>query len=287
MSMFRRVITQLRRDANLFRRASVDREIEAELKAHIAMRTEDNLAAGMSPETARRDALLRFGNASVMRERANDADTSPLLAGIGRDVHYALRQMRHSPGFALTAILTLALGIGANVVVLSVLNALILRPLDLPHAERLYEIVQKNQGDDTQSYLDYMDYRVRNSTFSDMAAYRLDTAGVSVRGSAEKRWDIEVSGNYFDMLGAQPELGRFFHASDEHGPDSAPYIVLSDAFWRNRFHADPDVLGAVVELNKHPFTIIGVAPANFHGIDLFIWPDFWMPILNEDQIWDC
>ena len=123
---------------NLFRRSRVDREIDDELKAHIEMRMEDNLRAGMSPEEARRDALLRFGNPTVMRERANAADTEPVLAGIGRDIHYALRQLRHSPGFALTAILTLALGIGANVVVFSVLNALILRPLDLPHAERLY-----------------------------------------------------------------------------------------------------------------------------------------------------
>ena len=111
----------------------------------------------MSPEEARRDALLRFGNRTVMRERANAADTEQVLAGIGRDLRYALRQLRHSRGFALTAILTLALGIGANVVVLSVLNALILRPLNLPHADRLYSIVQKNHGDDTQSYPDYLD----------------------------------------------------------------------------------------------------------------------------------
>jgi predicted permease len=284
MSLFRRIITQLRRSANLFRRTSVDREIDAELKAHIEMRVEDNLATGMSPEKARRDAQLRFGNATVMRERANDEDTSPLLAGIGRDIHYAFRQLRHSPGFALTAILTLALGIGANVVVLSVLNALILKPLDLPHADRMHMIVQKEQGNDNQSYPDYLDYRARNSTLTDMAAYQLDQVGLSVRGSAEKRWDIEVSGNYFDMLGVQPELGRLFHASDEHGANSAPYLVLSDAFWRSRFHADPGVLGTVVELNKHPFTIIGVAPASFHGIELFMWPDFYLPIVNGQQV---
>ena len=274
----------VRRIANLFHRADVEREIDAELKSHIEMRIEDNLARGMSSEAARRDALLRFGNAAVMRERATDADTSPLLAGIGRDVHYALRQMRHSPGFALTAILTLALGIGANVVVLSVLNALILKPLDLPHADRMYTIVQKDEGDDNQSYPDFADYRARNSTFVDMAAYRMGAAGLSTGGSAQSSWMYEASGNYFEMLGVQPALGRLFHASDEHGPNSAPYIVLSDAFWRSRFHADPRVIGTNVQLNKHPFSIIGVAPASFHGTELFMWPDFWMPMVNEQQV---
>src|SRR3984885_3837337 len=195
MSLIRRIVTHLRRSANLFRQSSVDREIDAELKAHIEMRIEDNLAAGMAPETARRDAQLRFGNKTVMRERATAEDTSPLLAGIGRDVHYALRQMRHSPGFALTAVLTLALGIGANVVVLSVLNALILRPLDLPHADRMYTIEQKNHGDVSQSYPDYLDYRARNTTFADIAAYRLMAAGLSAEGSAKMGWGYEASGN--------------------------------------------------------------------------------------------
>jgi predicted permease len=284
MSLLRRIITQLRRSANLFRQSSVDREIDAELKAHIEMRTEDNLAAGMSPEEARRDAGLRFGNATVMQERTTAADTSPLLAGMGRDVHYAFRQLHHSPGFALTAILTLALGIGANVVVLSVLNALILRPLDLPHADQMYTIVQKNAGDDNQSYLDYLDYRTRNTALTDIAAYRLVDAALSVAGNAKVSWAYEVSGNYFDMLAVQPALGRFLHASDEHGPNSAPYIVLSDAFWRTRFHTDPRVVGTSVDLNKHPFTIIGVAPAGFHGTETFLWPDFWMPMVNEQQV---
>src|ERR1700735_3303070 len=260
MSLLRRIVTHLRRGANLSRQSSVDREIDAELKAHIETRIEDNLAAGMSPEVARRDALLRFGNASVMRERANDADTSPLLAGIGRDVHYALRQMRHSPGFALTAILTLARGIGANVVVLSVLNAVILRLLNLPHSERMYTIARKTHGEDSQSYPDYLDYRARNATFTDIAAYRLTAVGLSAGGTAKASWGYEVSGNYFDMLGVQPALGRFFHATDEHGPNSAPYIVLSDAIWRSRFHADPRIVGTTVDLSKHPYTVIGVAP---------------------------
>jgi predicted permease len=274
------------RIANLFRRSRVDREIDDELKAHIEMRMEDNIRAGMSPEKARRDALLRFGNQTVMRERANAADTELVLAGLGRDIRYAMRQLRHSPGFALTAILTLALGIGANVVVLSVLNALILRPLNLPHAERMYSIVQKHQGADNQSYPDFLDYRARNTTFTDLAAYRMTAVGLGAEGSAKVSWGYEVSANYFDILGVQPTLGRLFHASDEHGPNSAPYVVLSDVLWRSRFHADPKIIGTTIDLNKHPFTVVGVAPRDFNGSELFLWPDFWMPMVNEQQVED-
>ncbi len=107
---------------------------------------------------------------------------------------------------------------------------------------------------------------------------------MSSGGNAEKTWDYEVSSNYFDMLGVQPQVGRFFHASDEHGPNSAPYIVLSDKLWHTRFNADPRVVGTTVDLNKHPFTILGVAPKEFHGTEIFFWPEFWMPMVNEAQV---
>ena len=118
----------------------------------------------------------------------------------------------------------------------------------------------------------------------DIATYRIEDVGLRTGGSAHTSWAYEASGSYFDMLGVQPALGRFFHSSDEHGPNSAPYIVLSDAFWRTRFNADPRVIGMKVDLNKHPFTIIGVAPSSFNGTELFFWPDFWVPIINEEQI---
>ena len=277
-------MSMLRRISNLFSRPKLGREIDAELRSHIEMRIEDNIAAGMAPGEARRDALHRFGNPTSINERVTAADASLGLENLAFDIRYGLRQLRRSPGFALTAILTLALGVGANLVVFGVLNALLLRPLNVVGADRLVEIVQKPQGYDSQSYPDYLDYRTRNATFSDIAAYRLTMAGMSIRGAAEKCWNYEVSGNYFDMLGVQPEVGRLFHAKDEHGPNSAPLIVLSDTFWRTRFHADPLVIGATVDLNKHPFTIIGVAPRSFHGTELFFWPDFWIPMVNEEQI---
>jgi predicted permease len=201
-----------------------------------------------------------------------------------RDGRYALRQLRKSPGFALTAILTLALGVGANVVVFSVLNALILKPLNVPHPGNLYNIARKPQGWDTESYPDYIDYRDRNSTFSGIAAYEMEIAGVSKGALVAKSFGYAISGNYFDLLGIQPERGRFFHATDEHGPNSAPYVVLSYDFWRSHFHADPDLVGHSIELNKHPFTVIGIAPRQFHGTELFMWPDFWVPMVNQQQI---
>src|SRR5215469_142412 len=144
MSAFRRL-------ANLFRRSQMNRDIEAELEAHMAMRTDDNVTAGMPAEAARRDARLHFGNPAATRERVAWADAVLSLDAIGRDPHYALRQLRRSPGFAITAILTLAVAIGANAVVFSVLNALVLRPLDLPDARKLYTIEQR--GMPVNSYL--------------------------------------------------------------------------------------------------------------------------------------
>lgn len=274
----------LRRFANLFRRSKIDDEIAAELEAHIALRTEDNLARGMSPGEARREARLLFGNPTSTRERVAAADTSLGLDNLARDLRIAVRQLRRSPGFALTAILTLAVGIGANVVVFGVLNSMLLKPLRVAGGERLFQIEGQQEGDLSQSYPDFDDFRSRNSAFSGLAAYRINQAGLSTGGSAQRSWLYQVSGNYFDMLGVEPALGRFFHQSDERGANSAPYIVLSDAFWRRRFNADPRVVGMTVDLNKHPFTILGVAPNRFNGTELFFWPDFWMPMINEEQV---
>jgi predicted permease len=273
-----------RRFANLFRQSKVDHDINDELKTHIDLRIDANIAAGMSPEAARRDALVRFGNPTITREQVAASDATLNLADLGRDLRYAARQLRRSPGFALTAILTLALGIGANVVVFGVLNAMILRPLNVAGSDRLFEMVHQEHGYDNQCYPDYIDFKTRNSTFMDMAAYRMGYVGLGSGGTAEKTWEYEVSGNYFDMLGIQPQIGRFFHASDEHGANSAPYIVLSDKLWRTRFNADPRIVGTTVDLNKHPFTIIGVAPNTFNGTEIFFWPEFWLPMVNEEQI---
>ena len=205
-----------------------------------------------------------------------------------RDVRYALRVLRKSPALTVVALLTLMLGIGANVVVFGVLNAVLLQPLEVSDPHSLYQIRHKQWMIGrllTTSYPTFDDFRRRNTTFSGMAGiYGYSHAALSWRNAVKTVHGDEVTGNYFDLLGVQPEVGRFFHAADEHGPDSAPYVVLSDALWRSAFDADPGVVGTTVEMDKHPFTVVGVAPARFHGTERFVWPDYWMPMANEEQV---
>jgi predicted permease len=277
-----------RRIANLFHRSRINREFDAELRSHIEMRIDDNLAAGMSAEAARRDALIRFGNPVATKEKLTSLNAALGIESVFHDLRYALRQLRRSPGFALTAMVTLALGIGANIVVFGVLNAVLLHPLDVTDPSSLYQFRHKPFMAGrllTTSYPAFEDFRQRNTAFSGLAGiYAYSHAALNWRTTAISVSGDEVTGNYFDLLGVQPQAGRFFHQADEHGPNSAPYIVLSDALWRSAFHADPGIIGTAIDLNKHPFTIIGVASPQFHGTERFAWPDYWLPVVNQQQV---
>ena len=199
------------------------------------------------------------------------------------DLKIAFRKLRKSPGFALTAIVTLALGIGANAVVFSVLNAVVLRPVKLPNAQSLYE-VQRFQFP-SHSYLDYVDLRDRNRAFEGIIMSQImGPVGVDTGGSPSTAWPYLASGNYFDVLGIQPYLGRFYHATDEKGAGSAPYVVLSYAYWHGHFHGDASVVGRTVGVNKHLLTIIGVAPPDFRGTELFFAPAMWIPLVEQPVI---
>jgi predicted permease len=206
------------------------------------------------------------------------------MSGIVQDLRYSLRQLRKSPAFTISAVLTLAMAIGANAVVFSVINGLILRPLNVPQPESLYSVQRTNRKDTNQSYPDYLDLRDRNHSFEDLVAYSISQVALDTGESPTPTWSLETSGNYFDALRIQPYLGRYFHASDENGPNSAPYMVLSYAYWHSRFHDDRGVLGRVVQVNKHPFTIIGVTPPAFRGTLVFLSPNFFVPIVNCEQV---
>lgn len=199
------------------------------------------------------------------------------------DLKFAFRQLVKSPGFTATAIVTLALGIGANAIVFSVMNAVVLRPVNLPGAQDLYTVQRFHYP--SQSYLDYIDLRDRNHTFESMVLFRImGPVGVDTGSSPSTAWPYLTSGNYFDALGIQPYLGRFYHASDEKGIGSAPYVVLSYAYWNSRFHGDPGIVGKAVQINKHPMTIVGVAPRAFRGTELFFSPALWIPEVEQPTI---
>ncbi|HVH85217.1 MAG TPA: ABC transporter permease, partial [Terriglobales bacterium] len=201
-----------------------------------------------------------------------------------QDLRFAIRVLRKSPGFTIAAVLTLTMAICANAVVFSVLNGLILRPLNVPQAQSLYLIERASDKDTSQSYPDYLDLRDRNHTFDSLAAYSITQVAMNTGEGPSLIWGMESSSNYFDALRIQPYLGRFFNISDDHGPNSAPYIVLSYAYWHSHFHDDRGVLGRTVQLNKHPFTILGVAPPEFRGTVVFVSPNFFLPMVNHEQV---
>jgi hypothetical protein len=156
------------------------------------------------------------------------------MSGLVQDLRYVLRQLRKSPGFTIAAAVTLAFAIGANAVVFGVMDGLVLRPLNVPQSETLYGT---EYGVDTgyQSYPNYLDLRDRNHSFEDLAAFTFARSGVDTGNNPAVAWGFATTGNYFDVLRIHPYLGRFFHRSDERGPNSAPYIVLSYAYWHSRF----------------------------------------------------
>ncbi|HYL63373.1 MAG TPA: ABC transporter permease [Candidatus Methylomirabilis sp.] len=281
MKSLRRFLTRLLNSAI---RRTDDQRLREEIEEHIALQTAENLRAGLSLVEARREAMLKFGGVEVTKQDYRAERGLVLVENLLRDLRFAMRVLRKSPGFTFVAVATLALSIGANAVVFSVLNALILHPLHLPNAESLYAIQQAYEASCYQSYADYLDLRDRNRSFEDLAAYNADQAGLDTGETTTRVWVVEMSGNYFDVLGVQPYVGRTIHPSDEQGPDSAPYVVLTYAYWHNHFQDDRSVVGRVVQLNKHPFTIVGVTPPEFHGTLAFFNPDVFVPIVNAPQI---
>jgi predicted permease len=272
------------RIATLFERSRMNAEMEDELVSHIQHRADDLERSGLNRAEAERRARIDFGGREKYKEECHEALGGNFFETLLQDVRLSLRVLRKSPGFTIVAVLTLALAIGANAVVFAILDALILRPLNVPHAASLWAIERGNDKAINHSYPDYLDLRDHNRSFETLAAYNVTGVGLDTGNNPISAWILETTGNYFDALGIQPYLGRFFHASDEHGPNSAPYIVLNYAFWHTHFQDDRGVVGRMVQLNKHPFTILGVAPPEFRGTLVFLFPDFWVPLVNQEQV---
>lgn len=205
-----------------------------------------------------------------------------------RDLRYGIRQLLRSPGFALAAGLTLALGVGANTIIFSIVNGLLLRPLPVDRPQdvvALYATDRRSGRTQSLSYPEYLDYRDRSGIFTGLVAQQGLPVSLAGRERAEMVWSEIVTENYFSTLGLQPALGRTFGPADASGPGSDPLVVLSHRLWLDRFGGEAGVIGSVVRLNGHPFTVVGVAPAGYTGVRKFgFHPDLWVPMMMHAQV---
>ncbi|MBO0861945.1 MAG: ABC transporter permease [Chloracidobacterium sp.] len=266
----------LRRVRGLWRSETIHQEITDELQFHIDMRVEENIRRGMSPDEARRDAERSFGNRARIKEQGYDVRGGRWLETVWQDLRYGARSLVKNPLFTLIAVLTLALGIGANTAIFSIVNAVLLRPLPYREPEKLLTIwtarPQQGQVQFRTSLPNFKDWREQSRVFEGMAAYGFNRYNLTGGGEPEQIRGAQVSDDFFKVMGVQAALGRTFTPKENSGP----FVVLSDAFWRHRFSSDPGVIGKTLTLNGTNFTIVGVMPEHFDfpGQEIVMWVTF-------------
>jgi predicted permease len=291
----RRLRALLVRLVGLFRKEPRERELADEMESHLQLHIEHNLRLGMSPAEARREAIMKLGGIEQTKENYRERRGLPLLETTFQDCRYALRLLQKNPGFTLVAALTLALGIGGNTAVFSVMNSVLLRNLPLPHPEQLMFLRlpndqpagASNTGDGDTSFSDpvFEQLRKEHAAFSDLMAYvplAIGKVAVRIGEDPEEAEADMVSGNFFSGLGAAFSRGRGFTLEDETA--HAPLVVLSYSYWTGRFARNPSVLGQTIYVKGLPFTIIGVTAQGFYGIEPGASTDFWIPLQNRAEL---
>jgi predicted permease len=258
------------------------RELQEEIDAHLQMAIADRVARGETAETARQAAAREFGNIPLVQDLTREMWGQGWLEQLGRDVRYALRQLRKSPGFSITATAMLAVAICANSTVFSWIDGTMLHPI--PGARDTGDLVSLQRGERNFSptppfsYLDYRDLREQNHTFAGILAYHHDWITLTGGAQPERVFIANVTANYFDVLGIKPVLGRFFLAEEETRPDAVPNVILSYSLWKTRYAADPAIVGKSIEIARHPVTVIGVAPEGFVGAMPGLRDDLWVTL---------
>jgi len=259
-----------------------NRELKEEIDAHLQMAIADRVARGETEETARQAAAREFGNILLVQDVTRQMWGGGWFEQIGRDVRYALRQLRKSPGFTITASAMLAVAICANSTVFSWIDGTMLRPI--PGARDTGDLVSLQRGERNFSptppfsYLDYRDLREQNHTFTGILAYHHDWITLTGGAQPERAYIANVSANYFDVLGIKPMLGRFFLAEEETRPGAVPNVVLGYSLWKTRYAEDPTIVGESIEIARHPVTVIGVAPEGVVGAMPGIREDLWVTL---------
>ena len=264
----------------LFSAQRDDGEFDAELKSHVAMHTEDGIQSGLAQDEDRRQALIRLGGAEQTRQAYRERRTLPWLESLGRGLAYSLRRLARQPALTAIAVLSIGLGIGANATIFSMVSRFILRPAPVGDPATLVALEPKRDSDSFSLPL-YEDLRDQVKSFSGVAAYfPLAPASVSGSGEPERVFGETVTTNFFDVAQLRMTLGRGFASSEE----KEPVVVLSAALWQRRFHGDPAIVGKTVTLSGHAFTVVGVAPTDFHSIEQILDAQFFVPIGETAQL---
>ena len=256
-------------------------ELAREVAHHLQQLTAEYERSGHSHEEAVLMAKREFGGPEQVKEMCRDERRWAWMFGISQDIAFALRQMRRSPGFALTAIVTLALGIAANVIVFGVLQTLILQPVNVPHGDRVMTLSLSTSAFPFIAYPEVRDVRDANTVFSAVAADSMENVGMEANGVTRPAWGYEVSGQYFDVVAIKPFLGRLLDRADDDHPEASQAAVISWPAWKSHFGGDPNIVGKTIRLNKHPYTIVGVTPQGFYGTEKLLQPAFFIPMANE------
>ena len=270
---------------SFFRRAEQDRELDVEMSAHLELAIEENLERGLPAWEARRQALVRFGGQQQTRENHREARGLPLLETLLQDLRFALRMLGKSPGFTAMAVLTLALGIGANTALFSVINGVLLNPLPFPNANRIVVMFQDkpNFPKGSISYPNFLDWRQDNRCFESIAAYRWADGTIRGTGEPEEVHAQRVSATFFSILGVQPVLGRNF-TEDEDRRGANPTVILSEGLWKRKFASDPNILGKAVNVGGAARTVIGVIPTSFRlRVPNFKTADLYEPVGQDED----
>ncbi|MFZ0634289.1 MAG: ABC transporter permease [Candidatus Acidiferrales bacterium] len=280
MKSLRRFFARL---ANLATRRAQDERLREEIEEHLALQTAENLRAGLSPVEARRQAMLKFGGVEAMKQDYRAERGLLLVENLLQDVRYAIRSLRRTPGLTAFVVITLALGIGMTSGTFSMVDGLIFRPYPVPHSSGVVTLVSTTHDSsfDDFSYREYLDIRDKTKSYDGVIANAdMEAVGFSAEPGATPRirGGMMVSGNYFHVLGVEPRLGRGFREDEDQVPGRDAVVVLGPGFWKHEFGSDPSVLGRTVRLNGTQFTVIGVAPETFPGMDIFAHPDFYMPL---------
>src|SRR5271163_3570711 len=281
----------LSRCAALFRGRKLDEELDEELRAHIELAVEENLKRGMSEAEARRAALREFGGVTQTKETYRLRRGVPVIEQMGCDIRFAFRQLARSPAFTSVALMTLALGVGANAAIFSLINGLLLRPPPVPDADQLAVLRIEDGGPDPNYAFCTPFFRIlekRHDVFADVFAYNGDTLQVPGRSGNENVPGMLVSGRFFQGLETPPLLGRYLTAQDDQpgGSPTGLAVVISEDFWNSWFNRAPDVVGRKMVIANTPFTVVGVMPKRFIGADPTQRPMIFAP-LSADPITDA